>query len=69
MNAQMKRDRVPREASKAITGHLSDKMYEHYGDVTLDQKAEAVGEFVGKVVPFPGSSAPKGGNLNDSRCL
>jgi integrase len=62
LNALMKEDRVPKEVTKSITGHLSDKMYEHYGDVSLKQKHAAVAKVVREVVPFPGSSAPEGRN-------
>jgi integrase len=62
LNALMKKDRVPPSVTKSITGHLSDEMYEHYGDVTLDQKHAAVAEVVRRVVPIRNLSDPEGRN-------
>jgi len=58
LNALMKQEKVSASVTKSITGHLSDQMYEHYGDVTLDQKHEAVAKVVRKVVPLHPASDP-----------
>jgi integrase len=62
LNALMKQARVPASVTKSITGHISDEMYEHYGEITLSQKHEAVGEVVRRVVPIRGLPDPEGRN-------
>jgi integrase len=62
LNALMKDEKVSASVTKSITGHLSDQMYEHYGDVTLDQKHAAVAEVVRKVVPIRPASDSEGRN-------
>jgi integrase len=62
LNALMDRDKVSPRVAKAITGHMTDETYEHYGAVTLDQKHAAVVEVVRKVVPIRSTPDPEGRN-------
>jgi integrase len=62
LNALMDRDKVSPRVAKAITGHMTDETYEHYGAVTLDQKHAAVVEVVRKVAPIRSTPDPEGRN-------
>jgi hypothetical protein len=44
--------------TKALTGHVTEKMREHYSSVDLEEKRAAVSA-VGRLIPINGRQAPK----------
>lgn len=53
-----RRAKVDAVVTKALTGHVTEKMRENYSSVDLEEKRAAVSA-VGKLVPILGGKRPK----------
>jgi integrase len=57
-NDLARKAKVDAVVTKALTGHVTEKMREHYSSVDLEEKRAAVSA-VGKLVPILGGKSPK----------
>ena len=44
---------------RSLTGHVTEKMREHYGTVALDEKRKTAGDVVQLVAASPAASTPQ----------